>query len=206
MTARCAEHTANLRRGLAMQLTLSIADAEVRKCSRCLDFREWDGGKGWLGRWCPECQREYQRRYYAANADTERERKRQRYAANADAMREYHRRYRAANADVMREYHRRWVAANPDAARKYQRNRRARKANAICEHGPGCFDRAAQQMSQRCSVPGCRRKDIHADHIVSLAKGGLDCKANLQPLCSRHNSVKHTTNPIDFRRRLGMLI
>ena len=110
MTARCAEHTANLRRRLAMQLTLSIADAEVRKCSRCLDFREWDGGKGWLRQWCPECQREYQRRYYAANADAIRERHRQYYAANADAIRESNRQYRAANADAERERKRRYYA------------------------------------------------------------------------------------------------
>ena len=130
--------------------------------------------------------------------------------ANADAERERNRRWRAANADAVREYSRQYCAANLELKRERDRqtgrNRRARKRNAICEHGPGCFHRAAQQMTQRCSVPGCRRKDIHADHIVPLAKGGLDCKANLQPLCQRHNNAKHAADPIDFRRRLGMLI
>lgn len=92
-----------------------------------------------------------------------------------------------------------------EIARKGQRNRRARKANSVCEHGPGCFDAAAQSMHQLCAIPGCRNKDIHADHIIPLAKGGLDCRDNLQPLCQRHNSAKQATDPIDFARRHGML-
>ena len=61
-------------------------------------------------------------------------------------------------------------------------------------------------MPQRCSVPGCRRKDIHADHIIPLANGGLDCRDNLQPLCLHHNASKQAADPIAFRRQLGMLV
>lgn len=109
------------------------------------------------------------------------------------------RRRRASNPAAYR--------AKPENSRRNERNRRARKANAICQHGPGCFDRAAQSMPQRCSVSGCRRrKDIHADHIISLDKEGLDCRDNLQPLCKSHNSSKGNADPIAFRRRLGMLV
>lgn len=38
------------------------------------------------------------------------------------------------------------------------------------------------------------------DHIVAVAIGGCDCIANLQPLCSKCNSSKSTTN-IDFRNQ-----
>ena len=171
-----------------MQLTLSIPAWDDVKCSKCGVFCKWNGGKGWNKRYCPECQREYQRqRYaanadamrerlrqrYAANADAERERLRQRYAANADAERERLRRwraanadaerekdrqYRVANADAVREYYRQYRAANPEAVRKHNRNRRARKANAICEHGKGCFHQAIASLPQRCAAPGCRRR------------------------------------------------
>ena len=201
-----------------MQLALSIPDAEVRKCSRCLDFREWDGGKRWLGRWCPECQRDYHRQYRATNADAIRERGRRYYAANPDAVRERKRRYYAANADARREYQRRYDAVNSDRIRERMRlysavhpevgrNRRARKLNAVCPHGRGCFHRAIATLPQRCAVPGCRkRSNLHADHIIPLAGGGLDCKDNLQMLCAHHNRSKRSTDPIVWAQRNGRLL
>ena len=125
-------------------------------------------------------------------------------------QRERQRQRRAANPELARQRNREWVAANlerrREIARKSERNRRASKADAICEHGPGCFDQAAQSMLQRCAIPNCRkRKEIQADHIVPLAKGGLDCRNNLQPLCRQHNSAKNVADPIAFARRNGML-
>jgi hypothetical protein len=36
----------------------------------------------------------------------------------------------------------------------------------------------------------CCQPEITKDHVVPLSKGGCDCVANLQPLCSRCNSLK----------------
>ena len=48
---------------MAMQAALSIPEPDSVKCSKCGEFRKWDGGKGWHGRQCPECRRDYQREY-----------------------------------------------------------------------------------------------------------------------------------------------
>ena len=205
-----------------MQLALYAPAAEVRKCSKCGEQREWDGGKGWHRRQCPECQLEYRRQRYAANADAMRERSRQYRAANPDAVREGNRRYQAANRDALREYlrqyravnpdafrgyYRRYRAANPEVRRKVARNRRARKANAVCPHGRGCFHQAIGFLPQRCAVPGCRkRKGLEADHIVPLSGGGLDCRDNLQLLCRHHNRSKGTAAQTAWAQRNGRLL
>ena len=204
-----------------MQMHFSILAYDDVKCSKCHQFRKWNEGKGWHGYHCPVCELEYQRQYRTDNSDairernrqyradnpeSEKERQRRWYAANANAVRERSRQYRAENAGAIREYNRQYHANNAEDTRKRSRARRARKANAICKHGPGCFDQAAQSMPQRCSVPGCDNTDIEADHIIPLAKGGLDCRDNLQLLCKHHNASKNAGDPIAFRRRLGMLL
>ena len=220
-----------------MQLTLSIPAWDDVKCGKCGEYRKWDDGKGWNGRQCPKCVleyrrqhyaantdavREYHRRYRAANADAVRERQRRYRAANADAARESERRYRAANADAVRErarqYYaansdavretkRKYQAANPEVGRKHKRNRRARKANAICAHGPGCCDASVASQPQRCAVPGCRRRNgLQADHIIPLSRGGLDCRDNLQLLCAHHNRSKGAADPVVWAQRNGRLL
>ena len=154
---------------------------------------------------CPKCGRRLHppvKPIAAPKSEKERELQKSR-------QRERKQQKKAANPEIKRQRNREWIAANlerrREIARKSNRNRRARKLNAICQHGPGCFDIAARGMPQRCAIPGCRNKDIHADHIIPLALGGKDCKENLQPLCGRHNSSKHATDPIDFARQHGML-
>ena len=91
-----------------------------------------------------------------------------------------------------REYQRKRAAYEKSIAKptNRSRSRRARKGNAVCEHGPSCFVLAVQSMPQHCSMPGCLRKEIQANHIIPLAKGGLDCRDNFQPLCRLHNAIK----------------
>ena len=70
------------------------------------------------------------------------------------------------------------------------RRRQARVRAGGCEHGPGCWSRAKASMRPCCVRCGAT-KNIHADHIVPLAKGGLHCgQSNQQPLCARCNSKK----------------
>lgn len=38
-----------------------------------------------------------------------------------------------------------------------------------------------------CTVPGCRAKATHIDHIVSRRSGGPDTLANLRSLCAMHD-------------------
>ena len=167
---------------------------------------------------------------YAANPELAKARAKARAKAKRAAdpegyrkkQKEYQRQWDAANPGYQKEYLRQWRAANPGYARQWYyknheqarvngrrgwRNRRARKLNAICEHGPGCYDKAVREITRRrCAIPGCRaRKHIQADHIIPLAKGGLDCRDNLQLLCRHHNATKNAQDPIAYARRHGML-
>lgn len=203
-----------------MQPAFDIPAWNQVRCTTCLSLKDWNGGKSWNYRQCPDCRADYQRRYGEANRERLSEAARERYIANRDELRAKDKARKAANPEYYlamklryresrraelaaqaREYHR----LNPDAAIRAGRNRRARKAGAICRHGIGCFDNAAKTMPKKCSNCGTR-KNIEADHIVPLAGGGLDCGIdNLQPLCRRCNSGKRVTDPIVYARRNGRL-
>lgn len=188
------------KREYRCQYRVANPEAANLECSQCHEFKDWNGGDGWRGRHCPECHRANAANWYYNNLERAKRKRREIYERNIDAKKEYDRRRHAANPTRGSNAVRQWRIDNPGKhkikARRDSRNRRARKSNAICEHGPGCFDRAAQSMPQRCSIHGCRRrKHIQADHIIPLAKGGLDCKDNLQPLCSHHTPARAPRTP-----------
>ena len=152
----------------------------------------------------PERVKELDRLYYERNRDRISEYNRLYYERNRDRISEYNRDYYAGRQEELSERHRQYMRDNPEVHRKSAINRRARQLEAICEHGPGCFANAVATMPQRCV--NCKsKKNIAADHIQPLAKGGLDCYLNQQPLCFTCNSSKHAGDPIAFARRNGRL-
>lgn len=42
-----------------------------------------------------------------------------------------------------------------------------------------------------CQHPGCDAPAEGRDHVIPLSKGGLNVPANIQLLCTFHNSQKH---------------
>ena len=73
----------------------------------------------------PEKQREYSRKWNAANPEKERERKRKWAAANPEIVRERTRKWAAANPEKVREAKEKWRAANREQAREATRKWRA---------------------------------------------------------------------------------
>ncbi len=49
-------------------------------------------------------------------------------------------------------------------------------------------------------------KTYHRDHIIALSKGGAHKLDNIQLTCPSCNHHKHTSDPGEFARRLGMLV
>lgn len=43
------------------------------------------------------------------------------------------------------------------------------------------------------------RGDIHADHVIPLARGGAHCEGNLQPLCANCNKTKNDRLMIEWK-------
>ena len=81
-------------------------------------------------------------------------------------------------------------------ARKRFRNQRykARKRNARGSHTFGEWELLRKQYGFAC--PMCRKQEpeikLTEDHIIPLIKGGSDYIENIQPLCMRCNTKKHT--------------
>jgi len=70
---------------------------------------------------------------------------------------------------------------------------------------PICVDRYRPSKKQRrfldvrdeqCRFPGCRRRarKCDIDHAVPHAEGGPTCLCNLEHLCERHHTLKHSTD------------
>lgn len=106
----------------------------------------------------------------------------------------------------------RWAKANPEKAREYsrmnRRNRRARAKNAGGSHTLADLAEILTAQCHRCAY--CRadlkRVSKHVDHIMPLALGGSNGRANLQYLCRPCNQSKSARNPVDYARSIGLLL
>ncbi|MHB8958358.1 MAG: HNH endonuclease [Candidatus Limnocylindrales bacterium] len=148
-----------------------------RQCMRCVRIlpvdefgthrRQADG----LNPWCKSCTREQAAKWRAVNPDRER----------AKMLR-----YRNAHRE---EYNARQLARNE--------TRRARKLAQACAVHPECaqIDLAAIRASGRCVNCGKKSKRLTVDHTIPLAKGGIHCRYNLQPMCKPCNSRKGASLP-----------
>lgn len=119
-----------------------------------------------------------------------------RRAANRKRQREIQRKWRTEHPGYQRE----WRAAHPEKRRAWRKARRIERRERLI-----VFLRGAQRG--KCAI--CREKlgdDIHVDHIVPLARGGLNRRSNLQLACGLCNIKKGARDPIEFSRSLGRLL
>lgn len=116
--------------------------------------------------------------------------------------------YWLAHKDVCAERNRVQRQKNPEVFRSYVRARRARERNAPGSHTSDdiCEIRQLQRNKcARCCISLSKVK-VHVDHIMPLALGGHNDRANLQLLCSICNLQKWAKHPIADARLLGRLL
>ena len=208
----------------------TILDWRKIKCQSCGQHKFATGYGGETRKWhasigCPDCSAAYSRKRYQADTEKHSSRKRELRVLNPEIYRRIGRNARKRNPGKVRAQQRAGYQRNRvivlarmrqdriDNPGKYQiidmrkwRNRRARKTDAVCQHGAGCFDSAVAQQIKVCAEPGCtKRSKLDADHIMPLALGGLDCKDNLQMLCRNHNTRKADKHPNDWAKENGRL-
>jgi 5-methylcytosine-specific restriction endonuclease McrA len=101
-----------------------------------------------------------------------------------------------------------WHKANPEKRRVSVRNRRARIKGSPGTHTAA--DVAALLIAQGHKCANCngnlKKIQRHLDHIMPIALGGANDKANLQWLCGPCNRKKNAKDPIEFAQSQGRLL
>lgn len=170
----------------------------------------------------PERQREHTLRYNSAHREEGRARAAAWYAANREkaaaydaahptkraaraappppmtreAKAAYHAAYRAAHREERAANTAAWRAAHPEKWTYYAAKRRG--AN-LCEHA-ACLALGARPLAWMtnphacylCGAPVWQGVNLHMDHVIPIAKGGLHCADNLRPACAPCNRRKYT--------------
>lgn len=176
------------------QLTL------FKTCQRChvekslsefnKDKRYADG----LQPWCRSCYREYRNAW-------EQEHK----AERAPYFKRWHqenieRRHIATRARCRERWHNDpeyRKRKNKQGAIKMQRRRMSIQSSGT-DYTVDEWTNLCAHYDYRCLACG-EQKPLTADHIVPLSRGGSNSIDNIQPLCHRCNSIKHT-KVIDYRK------
>lgn len=163
---------------------------------------------------------EYDAAYKAGNHQKIRAREKAYRAANRDKVRDWAKSFRVRNREKVAAwnvaYHLMnaatirkkvlcWQRENPDKCRVRNQNRRARQADG--KLSKDIIERLYTLQRGKC--PCCGKplgKDFHLDHIVPLAKGGLNVDSNIQLLRKRCNHNKSAKSPVEFMQSRGFLL
>lgn len=185
-------------------------------CVKCGSIEKLPNGK------CKQCKKNTRDKYRAANKEKFRLQAKEYYEATkhhqlavqkAKRMENpelYAQRVKAwvdINSERMSELRKKWKAENKDRVCAHSQDRRAKiaKSGGVLHEKEITNLRKAQK--NKCAI--CHtsiEKHFHADHIMPLAKGGLNVIANIQLLCPKCNLQKGAKHPVDFMQSKGFLL
>lgn len=171
------------------------------------------------------------RERYWRDPESERTRVKEYTAENADRVKAYKEAYREEHREELSQKQLDYYYANHEEIRERtnERNRtpemreklrpskryhaqirRARKLNQMGTVSSDIEARLYEQQSGRCAGPGCGEAldevEVHLDHVIPIARGGLHDDGNLQLLCAWCNQSKGPKLPHEFAQRRGMLV
>ena len=143
---------------------------------------------------------EYRHQHYGERKDKYNLARRIKYATNPAYFIERTRQYVCEHPEENRIYHAGWRKNNGPALLSYRRAHRAKMVGGYVSVSE--WNAILKLYGGRCLRCGTT-KDITADHVIPLAKGGPHNASNIQPLCRPCNSWKGV-KIIDFRQRMRM--
>lgn len=178
---------------------------------------------------CKSCKSEYRKEYRNKNKEWATEQNRKYYAKNKEKESKRVREWQEKNRDRYNQTVKRWAAKHKKEkshydTHYYQKNKERiiKRINAYQESNPVDPKRQAENSQRRrarvrnngvykisnkflqkiYSSPcaGCGTlKDISADHIIPIARGGRHSEGNLQSLCRSCNSSKGSKTMMEWK-------
>lgn len=128
--------------------------------------------------------------------------------ANTEKWRESNRRSKQARQKIYTDRQREDYQRNPEKYRTVERKRRAQMRGSGGAHTAAELKEIFTAQGGRCAY--CRidlkRAKEHVDHILPLALGGSNSRANLQYLCQPCNQSKSARDPIAYAKSIGLLL
>ena len=153
----------------------------------------------------PERRKATQKKYYQMNKQRERARLKKWQEENKERYLEWRRNYKRGNpthiASVLD-----WQKRNPQKVRAYKANTRTNRKNGIGTLPSGITEKLYALQHGRCAYCPAKLTPFHLDHIVPIARGGLNIEGNVQLLCQKCNQSKSDRDPIEFVQSRGLLI
>lgn len=129
---------------------------------------------------CKDCLNEYYRDYYKGTS-----------SIHAERVKSWN--------QVNPEYRGKWVESNRDLVNRHAQKRRAMKCGLTLENSYiPTVSELVEFYGSPCLFPKCESIKGTLDHVIPISKGGYHHVSNMQPLCSTHNSSKHTESS-DYR-------
>lgn len=116
---------------------------------------------------------------------------------NKDKVSMWGEKHRRMNVEKEKIRHKKYDDAHPDQLRMRWSNHRAKK-NAGGKVYANEWRDLLQKYGNKCLKCGRSDVTIEMDHVIPIAKGGLNVIENIQPLCRSCNAKKHT-KIIDYR-------
>lgn len=125
----------------------------------------------------------------------------------SDKSKEFRKNHPGHRADYIKK----WVAENPEAVRKIKRDWNHRNKDAVRSKvlqrrarlkTNGLFDIRRSFLRRLYASPciACgSNKNIQADHVLPLSRGGRHSEGNLQPLCRDCNYRKHHKTMMEWK-------
>jgi len=191
-----------------------------KPCRKCGGTDRNNGGA------CRPCAKEYRRKYYRENKEKLLAQNREWVKANPEKSKAYYRAYRERNLDKRNADSRKWNQDNLDRRKEngrkhyqknkdrisethrkhHQNNKEAATARGLKRkarmNGNGGKLSASDIKALYAAYPKClacgATENLSLDHVVPIARGGLNSIENIQVLCRSCNSSKRTKTT-DFR-------
>lgn len=129
-------------------------------------------------------------------------------AKNSDKIRAQVAAWAAENPERIRELHAAWKKRNPGYGKIKNHNRRARKKSNGGKLSKDIISKLTFLQRWKCAIckTSLKKTGYHIDHIIPLARGGINSDRNVQLTCPTCNQKKHAKDPIQFMREMGYLL